>query len=156
MRLWLLFLCFSFTCSCTGQIDRDSKEALLKDIDVYKDGIVKYDVDPFTEISKQQFFDEIEKIKKDAAHENADEVIVAIRKLNARLCDEHSSVGGFRETLLIPVKFYCFEEGIFITKTDLPYTEYVHARVIAINHIPIAEVIQQIATLLPNKNEGMI
>ncbi len=156
MKILILFLFCSFAVFCTGQEHAVTKEALLKDIDAYRDGIIENDIDPFSAITKQEFLDEVAKIKADAEHRNIDELIVALRVLNGKLCDEHSRIGGFKEGRILPFICHSFEEGIYIILTDAANGKYLYSKVIAINHLPVAKVVQQIATTLPNKNEGTI
>ena len=131
-----------------------TKENLYKDIDIYGKGIEERHVYPFSVISRKDFFEHLEKIK-DTSNLNADEMLVELKKVNAEIEDEHTNI-HFNEPLVFPYTCYLFKEGIYITVTDESEKHALFSKVIAVNHIPIATVIDRITSLLPDKNKRSI
>ena len=147
----LFFLCWV---NCHGQ-QAFTKEALVNDLDEYRDCMVVNDIDPFEKISKQDFITGIQNIKERAPSLNEDELLVAVMQLNARLADEHSILNGFNFAVL-PFRFYWFKEGWYIISTDNENGAYLNARLLAVNNIPVNEVIEKIKTILPSTSDGYI
>jgi len=102
-----------------------TKENLLNDIDCYKKEIVNKHINPFTKINRKHFFEAIEKIKKDAAAQNTEELLTALMKVNAELQDEHTRI-NFKEEKIFPCFFYWFQEGIIVVKTDTAYKKFLY------------------------------
>jgi len=159
MRLlyFIVFLATFYPFEYTyGQSSQVTKEALIKDIDFYKEGIIRKHVNPFKNISKEDFLNGIEKIKEDAVNQNADEIIISLRRLNAKLLDEHSNIGGFSKAKFFPLIFYWFDEGIYIIQIDQANSKLLYSKLVAINNMPVEKIAKEMTDIFPDRNEFSI
>ncbi len=161
MRKILLFLLF---CLCAAHLYAQkfpsrytegtiTKEGIVSDLDVYAKTIAQNHVSPFTCISKADFFAGIEKLKEGAATTDIDHLLIAWLQLNARIHDEHTNI--LYENMVrdrFPFNCYWFEEGIVITKTNADNLKHLFSKVVAINNMPINEVVERIRTIVPDTN----
>lgn len=136
-------------------INSITKTDLLTDMDEYGRSMAKLHVNPFTYIKKNEFFDEIERIKNNAAQYDADEILIQLKQLNAKIQDEHVNI-FYRPRDIFPFQSYWFGEGIYITRIEEENMKYLYSKIVAINNIPVQEVIEKISTLLPDKNTSYI
>jgi hypothetical protein len=130
-------------------------ETLVKDLDEYRDCMIVNDIDPFEQISRQDFIKGVQTIKEKAASLNADELLIELMKLNARLADEHSAISGYA-TSVLPFRFYWFEEGIYIISTNTENAAYLNARLIAVDDVPVNQAMEKIKSILPSHYDGYV
>ncbi len=128
-----------------------SKEKILHDLDDYARGIAQNHIQPFTQIKRRDFFDEIQKIKDSADKYDVDGLLTQLLKVNAMIQDEHTYI-MYTSIDVFPLACYWFEEGIYITRTEHENLDMLHSRVIAVNDLPIDEVVRRISELSPDKN----
>ncbi|HTB06882.1 MAG TPA: hypothetical protein VK806_08025 [Bacteroidia bacterium] len=149
----LLLSCALFFASAPAKAQSLTKRNLAKDLDGYCDQMIVYDRDPFKKIRKEDFIKEIDQIKKDTATKNIDELLVELMKANADLMDEHSeiSTGDYK---VLPYRFYWFKEGIYVNQTEVGNDKALYSKLIAINNVPVEEIVKRLSTLLPDKNDG--
>ena len=132
-----------------------TKEALLHDLDEYKNSIASLHVHPFDYIKKREFSDRIDQLKTDGALYDADQLLIKLMQINALLRDEHTNI-FFTPRDEFPFRCYWFEEGMYITATTQDNLKYLFSRIVAINNIPVEQVIDSISTILPDKNKAGI
>ena len=162
----LLILLSLFTCDATAQLIGDfepkpgttyfTKEALVNDLDDFKFAVATLHIHPFDYIKKEEFFREIDNLKVTAGSCDAEQLLIGLKKINARIQDEHTTISYFSADRF-PFNCYWFEEGIYITDASKEYRQQLlHAKIIAINSIPISEVVDSIIAILPDKNRAAI
>lgn len=152
------FIIVAFSCKAQHKEKKPDidKQSVINDIDYYQNAIFANHIDPFKYISKDEFTRQIKLIKSNSKNKNIDELVIELRQLNAKMKDEHSMIGGFRETKLFPIQYYWFEEGLFVINTNEKYKNLIYNRLIAINNVPIKTVIEKTATTLPNTGVSSI
>jgi hypothetical protein len=156
ISLFVLFLIGALYFTSTPAMAQSlTKANLVKDLDGYRDRMTVYDRDPFRKISREDFIKEIDRIKKDTAAKNIDELLVELMKANADLMDEHSEI-TFKDYKVLPYRFYWFKEGIYVIQTEVGNDKALYLKLMAINNIPIDEIIKRLSTLLPDKNDGFM
>jgi len=57
---------------------------------------------------------------------------------------------------ILPIKFYWFEDGIYLLETDIAYKALLGKKLSAVNNVPIDVVIDSLATLLVVDNQSVI
>ena len=132
-----------------------SKENVLEDIDEYGRGINKNHVDPFTLIKKKDFFDEIENIKRSVVSCDADELVVKWLQLNAKIGDGHTVV-QLQSKDFFPLAIYWYAEGLYVVATNDESRKCYHGRVVAVNGIPVDEVVRRITTVIPDTTASCV
>jgi hypothetical protein len=162
MRKALLFFIAVVACAGhgVGQVRQAGapnliKEALIKDIDEYRDGIDKNHIDPYTSIRRRDFFSQIADIDRSAESLDGDELLVKLLQVNALIADGHTNVQT-RPNFIFPLLLQWFEEGYFVVATNDDNRKYYHSRILAVNDIPVEEVVKKIATLIPETNPGFV
>ena len=160
--LLMLLLCQSVSAQFLERprYSRDSiihltKENLLEDIDVYRHGVARNHVAPFTIVSRKDFYARLDSVKANAAQYDVDQLFAELLKVNALIQDEHTNIlfslrDGF------PFRCYWFSEGVYITATDQDNIKYLFSRIIAVNGIPIEQVAARIATIIPDTNRASL
>jgi hypothetical protein len=151
----LLFFCIAAHAQNAPASGSLTKQGILKDLDIYKNGIADHHIDPFSDISREQFSQELANIRDDAPNLNAEEMLVALMTVNARIQDEHTNI-EFRENTLFPFFCYWFQNDIVITKCDILYQSCQYAKLISVGNVPISDAIKRLSVLLPDKNENAV
>jgi len=128
-----------------------SKEALVKDLDAYRDSIELKHINPFTKISRKEFSKEIALIKESSSAMNEDELMVALFKVNAKIGDEHTTV-GYKDPQIFPLSLFWFEEGIYILSADTEYLDIIDGKIISVNNFSIDNVTNKISELIAGTN----
>ncbi len=128
-----------------------TKDAILADIDEYASTIAKKHVRPFIFIKKQDFFDRIALIKDSAKYYNIDELLVKWLQVNAMIHDGHTYI-AYENIVrdVFPFRCFWYEEGIFINGVSATDIAYQYSQVIAVNGLPIAEVVKRVQTITPD------
>ena len=85
------------------------------------------------------------------------QISAELMKLLAKLGDGHTGVQGSRERpetyLSVPVKFYLFQEGLFITAADAKYKDLLGAQVLKYGERTVDEVLKSLDPLIGRDNE---
>ncbi len=86
-----------------------------------------------------------------------EQINVGIMKLLVRVGDGHTGFLGVREftakpTLTLPLKFYLFEEGMFIIAADPKYKDLLGAEILRFEDHAIAEIVQKLDTVISRDN----
>ena len=132
-----------------------TKEGLLEDLDHYRDAVIKLHTNPFTVVRKKVFVSAIENIKDSADHYDADQILTELLKVNAMIGDQHTGI-LYVSRDIFPFRCYWFEEGIYITATAKAYEHLRLSKLIAINNVPIDDVVSRISLLIPEKTSSNI
>lgn len=99
-------------------------------------------------------FDVLIKGLKDKAHYIlSEELTVELFRINARIADEHTRVEPI-DSLLFPFRFESFDEGMAVIMTDSLQQEHLFSRVIAIDDLPIADVVHALSGMLKKDNDS--
>ncbi len=159
-KRFLLF-CFAASLACLGHIAAQApkkaeqlnitKEAIVKDLDSYADGINKNHIDPYTFIKRQDFYSRVASLKDAAAGYNIDELLMKWQQVNALLHDGHTTIQSTAKEFF-PFTCHWYKEGIFIIANNDENSKFYHGKITAVNGMPIAEVAKLIATIIPDTN----
>jgi tetratricopeptide (TPR) repeat protein len=139
----------------TGKLSR--AEGWRYDLQLLAREVKRQGYAPFRKTPHEQFEAEVRRIH--AAIPRLTDVQVAIEfiKLAARVGDGHTWVGGFSERPdlrpTIPVEWYQFQEGVFITIADPRYQDLLGARVRRLGDRTVEEVLRALDSLVQRDNE---
>ncbi|MES2703027.1 MAG: hypothetical protein V4649_10325 [Bacteroidota bacterium] len=163
--LFVLLLCMCWYNVAVAQelpvyISRDTtkiltKDAIVNDIGEFAETVAGSHIEPFSQISKRRFFRAVRDVKDSAEIYNVDELLVRLLQVSASLGDEHTNI-YYSGRDIFPLEFHWFEEGIHVTRTDEQYTQVLYARLLAINGIPIGEVVDRLRTVISDTNTAAV
>jgi len=66
------------------------------------------------------------------------------------LTGARAAVAGFQS---YPLQFRWLDDGVFVTAAAAPYTQALGAQLVAVNGVPIAQVVQSLSTIIPAAND---
>lgn len=128
------------------------EEKWIEDIDYLKDSLIRKHANLFANITKEEFNHNIETLKNIVNELDYEEMKVEISKIVASVKDAHTAV-IFPSKRYIPLKFYWFEEGIYIINTTEKYKDLLFKKVIAIENIKIEKVIDELSEVISYENQ---
>lgn len=112
---------------------------------------------PFRKTPREQFEAEVRRIHDAIPRLTDVQVAIEFMKLAARVGDGHTAVFGFAERPdlrpTIPVEWYYFQEGVFITAADPRHGDLLGARVLRLGDRTVEEVVRALDPLLHRDNE---
>jgi|GEM_PF-1227189 len=163
----LLLLLFAWTLSTNGSAQEEkiavyyygdsitdlTKGAIFSDLDDYASGIEENHIDPFTHISRKEFFKKIEALKGKVATYNVDELFMEWVKINALIKDEHTLIAHL-PCYRFPFNGYYCADGVYITGTDKDNSKLNHSRVIAVNGLSMEAVMEKLKPIARAVNES--
>ncbi len=139
--LLALILLFSF---CLGGCGQPQPNPKLDDLNKLCDTLEKNHYNLYANVSEEEFQAEREKIARQTAKMTDEEFYWSVCHLVSLIGDAHTMVGNtgepFMTALLWSIKK--FDEGWYILKLDQKNEQYLGTRVIAINGVPIDEVVE--------------
>jgi hypothetical protein len=139
----IILFCFLCT-NLRGQ--EISKTDIINDVENYKDGILAKHINPFINISKEDFLKSIEDLKKSSDTINTYQLLAGLIKINASLKDEHTEI-DFHQKKFYPILFYFFEEGLIVTKALKEDAEILGTKLFSINDTPIEKITDELKKL---------
>lgn len=131
------------------------KEKWSEDLDFLKGNLIKKHKNLFFKINEDEFNEIIEKLKEEVDSLEYDDIKVEISRIVAAIGDAHTSV-LFPVNKYLPVKFYCFDDGVYIIRVSETYKELLYKKVEYIEGIPIDEVLSDISNIISHENEFLL
>jgi hypothetical protein len=111
---------------------------------------------PFAKTPREVFDTEVRKLRADIPKLTDNEIAVGFMKLLRRLGDGHTGIAyadrGPGARKWVPVRFYYFAEGLYVTGADAPHADLVGARVLRIGSHTPEEVLGQLDAVVPQDN----
>lgn len=105
----------------------------------------------FHHIKKEDFYQRGEELKRDEKKMNTYAMVVGLAKMIALAGDAHTALEVPKNNRM-PIECYWFEEGIYITKADLPFNEIISAKILAVEGFSIAKVIEKLTEMISHEN----
>ena len=128
------------------------KNKWIEDIDYLKDELIKNHANLFAYIKEDEFNEKIEKLKGMIDELDYEEMKVEISRVVASIKDAHTSL-VFPARRFIPLKFYYFNDGVYIIDTTKNYENLLFKKVIAIENVSIEEVLKELHNIISFENE---
>jgi uncharacterized protein (TIGR03437 family) len=144
----------------TGQ--QVSPAARQQDLDFIATQLPKLHPNFFFQLDPAQYQQAIDKLRSQLASDSNAEFYVGIAQLVAMAGDAHTSVSlsgsaaakmGFQ---LLPLQFRWLDDGVFVTGAAPPYSQALGTQLVAIGGVPVADVVQQLATVIPHENDQWV
>ncbi|WP_066893398.1 S41 family peptidase [Clostridium nigeriense] len=124
----------------------------IEDIDYLKDELINNHINLFAYTKEDEFNKKIEELKKIIDKLDYEEMKVEISRIVASIRDAHTSL-IFPARRFIPLRFYYFNDGVYIINTTKDYENLLFKKVIAIENINIEEVLQELSNIISFENE---
>lgn len=133
-----------------------NKNELMQDLNYLQKKLIEKHPNPFKNIKKEEFLSYIEGITKDIDDMSIKEFGINLMLLLARLNDGHTGLGlsfDVLGSLNYPFKFKYLHDGYYILSTSREYKQYLGAKIIGINNLPMSKVEDLLHSLIPLDNE---
>ncbi|MGL5149830.1 MAG: peptidase S41 [Clostridium sp.] len=121
------------------------------DLDYLRDNLMEKHINLFAYTKKNDFLDKIDTLKASLNELDYEEIKVEISKIVASLRDAHTSL-IFTGRSFLPLKFYYFEDGIYIINTTKKYENLLFKRVEKIENVGIDEVLSDLSSVISHEN----
>ena len=117
--------------------------------------------EPFHAVDRATFVAELESLKQSLDGMTADQAMVGLMRLWARLSVERDGhqfafLAEGRDGPVLPLRVYEFEEGVFITAAMDDDADLAGARLVSINGHPIADVLAALEPLVPRDGPATV
>ncbi|WP_461205811.1 hypothetical protein [Clostridium sp. DL1XJH146] len=130
---------------------RDDK--WLADIEFLTENLPKVHKNLFFKVEEEEFSANIKKIKKEIPTLTDDEIIVELSRLIASIGDSHTSF-VFNSEEVYPLKFYYFDDGIYLIDSAPEYSQYIGFKLKEINGKSVEEIIELFRPIISYENES--
>ena len=110
---------------------------------------------PYSRVSKTEFWRRVEQCSKDIPRLNDDQIKVRLMQFAQLMGDGHTELWspyagvGFAA---LPVRFYDFDDGTFITEAEPAYESLLGSRIVSIDGKPLAEVNKALDSVISRDN----
>ncbi|MDP5275977.1 S41 family peptidase [Chengkuizengella axinellae] len=128
-------------------------EMWLEDIEEFAQRLPAKQVDFYSLIDEDDFYQKIELFKIDVPHLNDAQIKVRLNQIISSLGVAHTGMGGYFIDEKYPFDFYWFDEGIFVRNTTKEYEEALYTKLVKLNGIEINHVIKQVSSVISYENE---
>jgi len=126
-------------------------EKWLTDIKFVEDELPKRHKNLFFELSEASFYRQIKHIRSNIENLSDDEIKVLLFELVAGIKDGHS-VLYLKHKNQYPLRFYYFDDGIYLTQSTDEYAEFIGSELIAIGGHDITEVANRLTKCVSADN----
>ncbi len=155
-----LFLIFMFMLWSNKLHSQPSKDDWKKELRKIQSAIDSKHVNPYHKISKDELNQEFDKLINSLTNLNDYQVILELYRIVALIGDGHTSF-NFNDQQLVkfnyfPVKFYQFDDGIFVIGASHQYPQLVGAKLIKIDELEIEKITEIVAKYIPRDNDYAI
>lgn len=124
----------------------------VEDIDYLKEELIKNHVNLFAYIEEDEFNKKIEGLKEIIDKLDYEEMKVEISRITASIRDAHTSL-IFPARKFIPLKFYNFNDGIYIINSTKDYENLLFKKVIAIEDTKIEDILKELSNIISYENQ---
>lgn len=115
---------------------------------------------PFREIPEPEFDAAVARLAEDLPGLSDVQVLTGMMRLLRPLCDGHAFVlpaeGSKDAQLCLPVKFFRFTEGLFVTAAAEAYRQVIGAQLLSVEGHPVGEVLAAVEPLLSRDNDQQV
>lgn len=127
------------------------KKKWVEDIDYLKEELIKNHINLFAYTKEDEFNKKIEELKKIIDKLDYEEMKVEISRIIASIRDAHTSL-IFPARRFIPLKFYYFNDGVYIINSTKDYENLLFKKVIAIEDMQIENVLEELYNIISFEN----
>jgi len=148
----LLFAAFAF-----AQTAPDRDERWRRDVDAVAQQLPQLHPNLFTRVTREDFNAAAARLMMSIPRMQDFEVAVGLQQLVAMGGDAHTTFNVFQAgtgVRQLPLRVQWFDDGLFVTNTNLTYTRAIGARITAIAGRPIDEVYDAVKTVISYENDN--
>ena len=131
-----------------------------QDLDVLAQELPERHPNPFGQISRHEWDAAVADVRRGLPEMDANQWMVAIQRLVARLGDAHTSVVPVADPALsvrfYPVEYYLFDDGLFVQRAAAEYSEIVGGRVVEIGRVSVEDALAAAGSLVSHENEWWV
>lgn len=124
----------------------------IEDIDCLKNSLIENHKNVFFNVSREEFQNKVLELKSMINNLDYDEMKVEISRLVAMIKDAHTSI-SFPVERYIPLRFYCFFDGIYIIDVSKDYENLLYKKVTAIENSAMDEVMEELSKIISYENK---
>ncbi len=132
-------------------MDKSWEDKWIEDIDYLTENLISRHKNLFFNVSKEEFQCRILKLKSMINDLDYEEMKVELSRLVASIKDAHTCI-SFPINRYIPLKFYYFNDGIYIVRVTKDYKDLLYKKVTAIEDVPIADVLKDLSEIISYEN----
>ena len=128
------------------------EERWLEDIDYLKYSLIKKHKNLFFNVNEKEFEKKVSELKSMISNLDYDEIKVEISRIVAMIKDAHTAI-HFPVEKYIPLRFYCFPDGVYIINVSKGYENLLYKKVTAIEDSVIEEVMEELSKVISHENK---
>lgn len=156
----VLLLCGLFTGIIQGettlQVSEKSREQKWsEDLDILAEQLPQKHINLFFKISQTEFHSNLKKLEEKLSELKDDEIKVELMKIMASVGDSHTQM-VLRSSRIFPLKFYWFQEGIYVIYTTKEYQEILHHKLVGIEDMDVDDVIERLSSVVAYENQSQL
>lgn len=133
-------------------MNKSWEERWIEDIDFLKESLIEKHKNLFFNVSREKFEMRTLELKSMINNLDYDEMKVEMSRLVAMVKDAHTAI-SFPVERYIPLRFYCFLEGIYIIDVNKGYENLLYKKVTAIEDSEIEEVMEKLSKIISYENK---
>ena len=127
------------------------------DIDYLATQLPKVHPNPFRYVTRDEFNARIAALKEQTPGLSDTEIAIRLQQIVALIGDGHTELSlSIAPETYFPLRFYRFEDGIFVTKTTLESRRACGTRLVAIDGVSAEEVYARITTIISHENDAWV
>ena len=156
-KVLLTILLVSIACIFATSCNYNGKRVInwRNDLEYLAKELPKNHINLYFKLSEKEFKNEINTLNKNVPKLNDDQIMVELMKIVSSIGDEHTMI-GYSTNDIFPVKFYWFEDGIYVIDTIAEYSEINQCKLSKINGIDIKKILEDVNNLIPHSNEQWV
>lgn len=124
----------------------------IEDIDFLRDNLIEKHCNLFCNIKKKEFLTYVNNLKEEINNLDFNDMKVELSRIVASIGDAHTAI-AFPVKYFIPVEFYYFKDGVYITE-DLYGNNIKNHKVLKISDMRIEEVLETLKEIISYENES--
>lgn len=124
----------------------------IEDIDYLKEELINNHINLFAYTKEEDFNKRIQSLKKMIDKLDYEEMKVEISRVIASIKDAHTSL-IFPASRFIPLKFYYFNDGVYIINSTKDYENLLFKKIIAIEDMNIEAVLEELRSIISFENQ---
>lgn len=162
----LIFVIFLSACSKSTNVSDDNRDIILKsdytnstrnellieDIEYFRTHLTNDHKNPFHNITKEEFNANVDSIISRVDELSNNQVFVEMNKITASIKDAYTAM-NYWDGFSYPIKFYYFNDGIYVIDADKSLKDLLYTKVVKINGIDINTLAEELKTLISHENE---
>ena len=128
------------------------EEKWSEDIDYLKNSLIEKHKNLFFNVSREEFEMKVLELKSIINNLGYDEMKVEISRLVAMVKDAHTAI-YFPVERYIPLKFYCFFDGVYIIHVSKGHENLLYKKVTAIEDSLMEDVMEELSKIISHENK---